>query len=66
MKIKKEKGKKIGGSNVGKSIKTKLILYFTILISVFVLITGFISVRSSRIALINATKSSVELAGKDA
>lgn len=66
MEIKKKQGKKFGGSNVRKSIKTKLVLNFTILISVFALITGIISVVSSRNALIDAARSSIELSGKDA
>ena len=66
MKIKKEKRKKVEASNVKKSIKTKLVLYFTILISVFALGTGYLSVKSSSKALINAAKSSIELSGVEA
>lgn len=66
MKIKKEKRKKVEASNVKKSIKTKLVLYFTILISVFALGTGYLSVKSLSKALINAAKSSIELSGVEA
>lgn len=49
-----------------KSVKTKLVTYFTLLILVFATILVFISVTSSKNALIKATKSSVALAGEEA
>lgn len=66
MKIQKEKRKKVESSKMKKSIKTKLVLYFTVLISVFALGTGYLSVSSSSQTLINAAKSSIELAGVEA
>lgn len=49
-----------------RSIKTTLVLYFSILISVFALGTGFISIKSSKDALIEAATSSIILAGQEA
>lgn len=49
-----------------RSIKTTLVLYFSILISVFALGTGYLSVKSSRAALIDAATSSITLAGQEA
>lgn len=63
---KEEKNKEMTKSKTRQSIKTKLVLYFIILISVFALAIGIISIKSSKDALINAAKSSVTLAGKEA
>src|SRR5699024_3391498 len=53
-------------SKTKRSIKTTLVLYFSILISVFALGTGYLSVKSSRAALIDAATSSITLAGQEA
>ena len=66
MKVRKGRKKEIKSSMGRKSIKTKLVVYFTLLISVFAITTGFLSVKSSKDALIREAKSSVELAGREA
>src|SRR5699024_2467689 len=53
-------------SKTKRRIKKSLVLYFSILISVFALGTGYLSVKSSRAALIDAATSSITLAGQEA
>ena len=48
-----------------KSIKTKLVLYFTIIILVLALTLGYTSISSSSRSLTKAAKSSVLLAGQE-
>lgn len=63
---KRMKNKEIIQSKTKRSIKTTLILYFSILISSFALMTGFISIRSSKSALTEAAITSVTLSGEEA